>query len=60
MKISQALLGAILMGITVQAVSSCDKKQQDKIKPVSEQQVSDQAHPNPNPGEDCCPACGMG
>lgn len=62
MKVSKALLGAILAGITVQAVASCDKKQQDKITPAQQQSVSEQAHPgpNPNPGQEPCPACGMG
>lgn len=60
MKISQALLGAILMGITVQAVSSCDKKQQNNIKPEVQQPVTDASHPEPNPNQDPCPACGMG
>lgn len=62
MKVSKALLGAILAGITIQAVSSCDKKQQDKITPAQQQAVSEQAHPgpNPNPGQEPCPACGMG
>ncbi len=60
MKISQALLGAILMGITVQAVSSCDKKQHNNIKPEVQQPVADPAHADPDPNQDPCPACGMG
>lgn len=61
MKVSKALLGAILMGITVQAVSSCDKKQNDKMKPGLQQPASDQPQSGPVPGpDDCCPACGMG
>jgi hypothetical protein len=60
MKISKTLLGAILVGVAVQAtVSSCTKKDNDLIKPQSEAQVSEQSAP-PNPDPACCPACGMG
>lgn len=59
MKISKALLGAILAGITVQAVA-CDKAKQDKVKPASAQEATSYPGPQPDPGTDPCPACGMG
>lgn len=58
MKVSKALLGAIVLGIAVQATtSSCTKKDKDAIKPAQEQ-PSDVV-PDNNPPYDC-PACGMG
>jgi hypothetical protein len=60
MKLSKALLGAILVGVAVQVTTtSCTKKDNDLIKPQagiqSEQQSSQTPEPNP-----VCPACGMG
>ncbi len=62
MKIQKVLLGAILAGITVQSVSSCDKRAQDKTKPAVAQPGTDAMHPtpNPDPSTEPCPACGMG
>lgn len=64
MKVSKALLGAILVGITVQTtVSSCSKKDQNAVKPQSGEEVAAQPHPpnpDPNPDPEPCPACGMG
>lgn len=57
MKISKALLGAILAGIAVQAtVSSCSKKE-------TPQPQSEQHSQRPAPGSDIdasCLGCGMG
>jgi hypothetical protein len=60
MKISKALLGAILLGVAVQTTaSSCNKKDKDVIKPQSEAQANEQpSSQNPDPAE--CPVCGMG
>lgn len=59
MKVSKALLGAIVLGIAVQATtSSCTKKDKDAIKPAQEQ-PSDVVPDRNNPPYDC-PACGMG
>ena len=51
MKLSQALLGAILVGVTVQA-SSCSK---DKDCKPTKKPTSGLGKP-----VDCCPACGRG
>jgi hypothetical protein len=60
MKISKALLGAILVGVAVQTTaSSCNKKDKDLIKPQSEVQANEQPAPQ-NSDPACCPACGMG
>lgn len=59
MKLSKALLGAILLGVAVQTTTSCTKKDKDLIKPTAEAQANEQpANQNPDPGS--CPACGMG
>lgn len=57
MKVSKALLGAILVGIAVQttATTSCTKKTENKIKPKTESKATPE---NENPNS--CPACGMG
>ncbi|KAA5535016.1 hypothetical protein F0919_10485 [Taibaiella lutea] len=66
MKLSKSLLGAILVGVTVQtAVTSCNKKSNETFKPTSEAQANpeSQANPtnqNPNSVPSECPACGMG
>jgi len=62
MKVSKSLLGAILVGVAVQAgTSSCTKQNNDVIKPQQEAQASEQpAATNPDPDPGCCPACGMG
>jgi hypothetical protein len=57
MKISKALLGAILAGIAIQAtVSSCTKKEDP-------QPQTEEYSPRPASGSDVdnsCPGCGMG
>jgi len=58
MKIPKVLLGAILVGIAVQTTTSCNKKEQDKIKPQSEQSKENSQPANNQPWE--CQACGMG
>lgn len=61
MKISKALLGAILAGIAVQTtVTSCSKKEQNQIRPAAEVQASGETQSNPQPGHEPCPGCGMG
>ncbi|HEY6899977.1 MAG TPA: hypothetical protein VI233_05015 [Puia sp.] len=61
MKISKTLLSAIVLGLTVQAVSSCHKtnltaeqKKAEAEKKKTEQTTSQPTYP------DSCPACGMG
>ncbi|SEW55867.1 chryseobasin-related MNIO class RiPP peptide [Chitinophaga arvensicola] len=51
MKLPKSLLGAILIGITVQTTTSCNKDK--SVKPKEKKEVK-------KPGEDGCPACGMG
>ncbi len=57
MKVSKALLGAILVGITVQvAATSCTKKEDP-------QPQTEKHGPRPATGSDIdnsCPGCGMG
>jgi len=61
MKVSKALLGAILVGIAVQATTtSCTKKDKDLIKPQSEAHAANEQPAAQNPDPNCCPACGMG
>ena len=59
MKLSNALLSALLLGIAVE-ISSCNKKDEKTVIP-SEQKEKDDTLPNKynNPPYDC-PACGMG
>jgi len=66
MKISKALLGAILVGIAVQTTAtSCSKKEVSPVKTdtgAPGEQVQpphSNPPPTPPPGGDC-PACGMG
>ncbi|WP_162902809.1 chryseobasin-related MNIO class RiPP peptide [Taibaiella koreensis] len=66
MKVSKALLGAILVGITVQtAATSCSKKETNRITPQTGAQAGEQVQPphsNPEPPQPGgnCPGCGMG
>lgn len=68
MKVSKALLGAILVGIAAQTtITSCNKKSNDTFKPTSETQANPELSnnptsqsQNPNPDPSNCPACGMG
>lgn len=58
MKISKKILGALVLGIAIQAsTSSCNKK--DKPEP-SNNQANEQPNSNPTNNPDYCPACGMG
>ncbi|MEZ2445363.1 hypothetical protein AB6805_26775 [Chitinophaga sp. RCC_12] len=52
MKLPKSLLGAILIGITVQTTSSCNKDKSVKPKEKKEEVKK--------PYENGCPACGMG
>lgn len=54
MKLSKALLGAILVGITVQT-TSCSKKDKE-VTPQAQQNPKEEIK-TPDGG---CPACGMG
>jgi hypothetical protein len=56
MKLPKALLAAIVLGITLQATSSCGK---DK-EVVGSQTTKEAEKENPKPVPDPCPACGMG
>ena len=51
MKLSKALLSAILVGVTVQTITSCNKK--DEPKPTTQ---TNQNGKEPNN----CPGCGLG
>lgn len=55
MKLSKALLGAILVGIAVQT-TSCSKKDKEVTPQPTGEQVK---HPGETQPENC-PACGMG
>lgn len=56
MKISKALLGAILVGIAVQTTTSCTKTDKQAMK-VENDKPTEQTPPPPT---EPCPACGMG
>jgi hypothetical protein len=55
MKLSKALLGAIVVGITAQTTVSCSKKNNPEPK---EQTAKDGKVPAQAPNN--CPGCGMG
>jgi hypothetical protein len=55
MKISKALLGAIVVGITVQTTVGCSKKDTPELK----KQAAKDGKGIPQ-APDNCPACGMG
>jgi hypothetical protein len=55
MKLPKALLGAVVVGITVQATVSCSKKEAPEPK---EQTAKGEKAPVRAP--DNCPGCGMG
>lgn len=59
MKLSKALLGAILVGISVQTTqSSCNKKEKEELtRPHSGNPAVPQDGEHP---VDPCPGCGMG
>lgn len=56
MKLSNALLGALLLGIAVET-TSCNKDDNTKVPP---QENKDDSNPVNNPDPYDCPACGMG
>lgn len=55
MKLSKALLGAIVVGITVQTTVSCAKKNAPDPKEQTAKAEKEPVRPPDN-----CPACGMG
>ena len=55
MKLSKALLGAVVVGITAQATVSCAKKNAPQPK-----EQATQSEKEPVRAPDNCPACGMG
>jgi hypothetical protein len=55
MKLSKALLSAILVGVTVQATTSCNKKEDPEPKTTATQASGNGAKEPIN-----CPACGLG
>lgn len=55
MKLSTALLTAIVAGITLQAATSCTKTKEDPATQTSQQEKEKKKVPT-----DPCPACGMG
>jgi hypothetical protein len=57
MKVPKSLLGAILLGITLQALPSCKKeKESPDAKAKQEAKKKEEGKTNTDP----CPACGMG
>ena len=61
MKLSKALLAAMLTGITLQGVESCTKKKDDPSKKEQkEKEKEEEGKPKPPPYPFNCPACGMG
>jgi hypothetical protein len=58
MKLSKALLGAIMVGITLQATTSC-KKDKESITGQAWKKAIEKIHQKATPGSNC-PACGMG
>jgi hypothetical protein len=63
MKLSKALLAAILTGITLQSVPSCTKDKDDapsKEEKDKDKEGEDEDGNKPKPGWYNCPACGMG
>ena len=57
MKLSKALLSAILIGIAVQGSTSCKKSKDDDSKQKQEAQKKEEEK---KATTDPCPACGMG
>jgi hypothetical protein len=58
MKISKSLLSAILIGIVVHTVSSCDKDRELTDSKAKKEAAKKEAEKNNYPAS--CPACGMG
>lgn len=59
MKLSKALLAAILTGITLQTVQSCTKDKDDP-PPSKEEKEKEKEGEKKKPFPYNCPACGMG
>ncbi|SET05626.1 chryseobasin-related MNIO class RiPP peptide [Hymenobacter actinosclerus] len=55
MKIPQAVLGALLVGLAAQTTGCIQKNE-----PVVKQEQAKPKAPAPEPYSDPCPACGMG
>lgn len=60
MKLSKALLAAMLTGIALQGVESCTKKKDDPSKEEKEKEKEKENKPKPPNVPFNCPACGMG
>jgi len=60
MKLSKALLAAMLTGITLQAVQSCKKEKDDKPKEKLEEGKKGFNKTDSTKFPFNCPACGMG
>jgi hypothetical protein len=60
MKLSKALLAAMLTGITLQTVTSCTKEKDDPPKEKKEDDKGKGNKPDSTKFPFCCPACGMG
>jgi hypothetical protein len=58
MKLSKALLAAMLTGITLQTVTSCTKEKDPPSKEEKEKEKEEEEKKKPFPYN--CPACGMG
>jgi hypothetical protein len=54
MKLSKTLLQAMIVAVTVGAISSCEKPYADEIKKKTTEKKQSERIP------DGCPACGMG
>jgi hypothetical protein len=60
MKLSKALLAAMLTGITLQGVQSCTKDKDGPKKEEAEKEEDGKGKPKPPTVPFNCPACGMG
>ena len=59
MKLPKALLGAIAVGVAVQATTSCGSKKNDPT-PKEEQASNGKTNPEGSKTPINCPACGLG
>jgi anaerobic selenocysteine-containing dehydrogenase len=60
MKLSKALLAAMLTGITLQGVQSCTKDKDEPSKEQKEKEKEKEGENKPKTYPNNCPACGMG
>jgi hypothetical protein len=60
MKLSKALLAAMLTGITLQGVQYCTKDKDEPSKEEKEKEKEKEGENKPKPYPYNCPACGMG